>query len=143
MAKRLKSAAEIAAKWKRVTSGRQADFEAGVKDPAVDWAGPTAAAREAYSQGVQDAIGRGAFEKGVQSASTAAWQRGVTTRGIPRFTQGVSVAEEDMANGIAKPRDVIERTLPTLPPRGPRGAPINQERANRMAQALAEARKRG
>lgn len=143
MAKKLKSSAEIAAKWRRVTSGRQADFEAGVKDPGVDWAGPTAGAREAYSQGVQDAIGRGAFEKGVAAAGSAAWSRGVITRGIPRFTQGVSVAEEDMARGIEGPRAVIERTLPGLPPRGPRGAPINLERAARMAQALSEARKRG
>jgi len=143
MARKLKSAAEIAAKWKRVTSGRQADFEAGVRDPGVDWAGPTAAASEAYGQGVQDAIGRNAFSRGVQASGTGAWQKGVIQRGIPRFTQGVSVAEDDMASGIAKSRDVIERTLPSLPPRGPRGAPINQERAARMAQALAEARKRG
>jgi hypothetical protein len=141
--RKLKTAAEIAAKWKRVTSGRQADFEAGVKDPGVDWAGPTAAAKEAFNQGIQDAIGRGAFEKGVQASGTDNWRRGVVDRGIPRFTQGVAVAEQDMAAGIAKPRDVIERTLPTLPPRGPRGAPINQERSARMASALAEARKRG
>ena len=143
MAKKMKSAAEIGAKWKRVTSGRQADFEAGVKDPNVDWAGPTAAAKEAYGQGVQDAIGRGAFEKGIAAAGTGAWQRGVVQRGIPRFTQGVSVAEDDMTQGIAKYVDVIERTRNGLPPRGPRGAPINRERSDRMAQALAEARKRG
>lgn len=139
--RKLKSAAEIAAKWKRVSQGRGEDFASGVKDPGVDWATGAAAAHGAWEQAITDAIGRQALQKGIAHATNAKWQRKVVQNGIPRWTQGIATAEEDMANGIAKVRDVIERTLPTLPPRGPRGSPANQERQTRMSNAEAMARK--
>ncbi len=140
---KLKTAAEVAEKWARVAPTRQTDYEAGVRDPGADWAKAAAAGSESYASGVQEAIGRNAFARGIESAGNDTWRRKTVEAGIPRWAQGVRVAQRDMEEGFARPREVIERTLATLPPRGPRGDPRNQERAALMARNLAEARKRG
>lgn len=136
---KVKSAAEIAAKYVRVASTRQADYESGVRDTDVDWETATAASREAYEQGVQEAIARGAFSSGVAKAGNQKWREKSTKVGAGRWGPGVREAEADMAAGIAPFLEVIERTV--LPPRGPRGDPRNLERAAVMAKALSDARR--
>ncbi len=137
---KVKSAAEIAAKYVRVASTRQADYEDGVRDPDVDWETATAASKDAYEQGVQEAITRGSFASGVAKAGNTKWRDKATKVGAGRWGPGVREAEADMAAGLAPFIDVIERTV--LPPRGPRGDPRNMERATIMAKALADARKK-
>lgn len=138
---RIKSAADIAAKWARVAPSRQADFEAGVKDPGVEWARNTAAARESYEAGVTEAINANRFGKGVEAAGNETWRRKVADQGAQRWGPGVRAAQQDFESGFAPMQQVIERTV--LPPRGPRGDPRNIERARVMADALAQARRRG
>jgi len=137
---KIKSAADIAAKWARVAPGRQQDFEAGVKDPSVTWAAGAAAAAGSYEAGVTEAIGRGAFAKGVSEAGDEKWRRKTIEIGTGRWGPGVRAAVPDFQAGFSKFRDVIEATV--LPPRAPRGDPRNLERAAVMARALSEARKR-
>lgn len=137
---RIKSAAEIAAKWARVASTRQADYESGIRDPEVNWATAAGAARESYEQGVQESIARGAFQKGIERAGNDKWREKATRVGAGRWGPGVREAEGDMASGFEAFVDVIERTQ--LPPRGPRGDPRNLERAAIMARALSDARRR-
>lgn len=137
---KVKSASEIAAKWARVASTRQADYESGIKDPDVNWEGGALAARESYEQGVQEAIGRGAFQKGVERSGNEKWRTKAVKVGAGRWGPGVREGEADMAKGFEPFREVIERTV--LPPRGPRGDPRNMERATLMARALNEARMR-
>ena len=138
---KIKSARDIAAKWARVAPGRQQDFEAGVKDPSAAWAAPAAAARESYEAGVTEAIGRGAYVNGINDAGDGKWRRKTVEIGAQRWGPGVRAAQPDMEAGFAPYRDVIEAT--ELPPRAPRGDPRNIERVSRMAQALAERRRRG
>jgi hypothetical protein len=137
---KVKSAAEIAAKYVRVAATRQGDYESGVRDTTVNWQTATAAARESYEQGVQESISRGAYLKGVEAAGNDKWRDKTLKTGAGRWGPGVRDAESDMAAGIAPFIEVIERTV--LPPRGPRGDPRNLERAAVMARALSDARKR-
>ena len=60
---RVKSAQDIAEKWARVAPDRQRDFEAGVRDPDVQWQRNASAAADTYAAGVSEAIQRGAFGK--------------------------------------------------------------------------------
>lgn len=131
---KVKSASEIAGKYSRVTPQRQADFEAGVKDTAVDWAGPTANAEGSFESGIQNAINRKAFSKGVKAAGTEHWRSKVITVGVNRWGPGVRAATVDYEKGFAPYRDVIEST--TLPPRYAKGDPRNIERVVAMAKAL-------
>lgn len=137
---RTKSAAAIAEKWSRVAPTRQADYESGVKDPGVDWQRATEAGRESYEAGVQEAIQRGAFQKGVSAAGTDKWRAKTADVGAGRWTGGIRAASTDYEQAMGPVVQVIERTV--LPPRGPRGDPRNFQRAEAMGRALAEARRR-
>lgn len=137
---RVKTAAAIAEKWSRVAPTRQTDYESGVKDPAVDWQRATESAKDSFEAGVQEAIQRGAFQKGVSAAGTDKWRAKTVDVGAGRWTGGIRAASSDFETAMGPVVQVIERTV--LPPRGPRGDPRNFQRAETMGRALAEARKR-
>lgn len=130
----IKSAGQIAEKWSRVTPQRNADYEAGVRQPGKDWANNTAAAESSYEGGIQNAIQQKRFGKGVKNAGTAKWQAKTLEKGTQRWGPGVSVAQADYEAGFAPYRDEIERT--SLPPRYPKGDPRNIERVSKLAKAL-------
>jgi len=125
---------EIANKWATVTPGRSEEYRKGVENPLRDWEKETAAASDAYKQGVTASIGRNGFSKGVKKAGTSKWKRKVTDVGVSRWPQGVSVAKPDYEAGFAPYADVIAKT--SLPPKGPKGDPRNLERVSVIAKAL-------
>jgi hypothetical protein len=137
---RVKSAAAIAEKWSRVAPTRQQDYESGIKDPGVDWQRATEAGRESYEAGVQEAIQRNAFSKGVAQAGNAKWADKTVTVGAGRWTGGIRAASGDYEKAMEPVVATIERVV--LPPRGPRGDPRNYQRAEAMGRALSEARRR-
>lgn len=130
----IKSSAEIAAKWTRVTPQRQDDYKSGVQSPKKDWQASTLAAKDAYKAGIQAAITQDRFAKGVNKSSTDEWKRKAIAKGVTRFAEGVSLSSADYQSGFAPYRDVIENT--TLPPRFAKGDPRNIERVKVMAAAL-------
>lgn len=140
MAIRVKSAADIAAKWSRVSAQRDQDYKDGVSDPGVEWARAAAAAEETYVAGVTEAAGRNAFSKGVNKAGDEKWKRKTIEIGTTRWSPGIRAAVQDFETGFAPFRDALERI--ELPPRAPRGDPRNLERVAAVARALAEVRKR-
>lgn len=130
----IKSALEIAKKWLRVTSARTEDYEAGVRNPQKDWAKETADAEDRYNAGVKAAILRSAFSKGVKKVGTAKQQSKSILKGIPRFAEGVSGAEEDMRNGMEPVVSVLSAL--TLPKRYETGDPRNLKRVEAIMVAL-------
>jgi len=138
---KIRSLAEIQEKWVRVTPGRQADYEAGVKSPKEDWATQAAAAEDRYVEGVTQAAQEGRYGRGIKKAGTEKWQRKAVEVGVARWGPGVRAAASDYAEGFAPYREVIERT--TLPPRFPAGDPRNYERVQVLGQALHEKKVRG
>lgn len=124
----------IAKKWATVTPQRAADYEAGVRDPRADWARNTAAAADAWKSGIQAAITKGLFAKGVARAGTAAWQEGSIEKGVPRWGAGVQLAEGKYLAGFAPYREAIARV--SLPPRYARRDPRNLERVRAIVEAM-------
>lgn len=130
----IRSNAEIAAKWARVTPQRTADYEAGVQQPRKDWATATGAANQAWKDGVQAAVAGDRFAKGVRTAGTSKWQEGAISKGVVRWGPGVQAGEAAYATGFQPFRDAIERV--TLPPRFARRDPRNLLRVNAIVEAL-------
>lgn len=128
------SARSIAAKWARVTPEREPDYEAGVRNPRRDWEQGAAAAEDAYEDGVKKAIARKAFGKGVHRTGTAGQQRKTIEKGLPRWGEGVRLAEDDMANAMEDVVRVLEGI--SLPKRYPKGDPRNIERVKVINVAL-------
>ena len=134
----VKSVSSSADKWVRRAGQAGADYKAGVQNPRVGWAEATAAAVEAQAAGIQDAISRGSFEKGVQKAGNSKWQRKAAGLGAARFGQGVADAQPDYVSGFTPYAAVIQGI--TLPPRGPKGDPRNYERTKIIGDALHSAK---
>jgi hypothetical protein len=121
-------------KWKRQSASSTPEYEAGIKDPKTDWQIATAAAEANYQAGVQAAITRKAFGKGVTKAGTAKWKERALTKGVGRWAEGVSKSADAYQTGFGPYQDIIAKTA--LPPRGPKGSPQNIQRVAVMANAL-------
>ncbi len=128
------SAAVIAEKWGRVTPERIIDYEKGVRNPLRDWETETKAAESRYEEGIKAAISRKAFGKGVSRVGTAKQKAKTILKGIPRWPEGVRVAEDDMRKGMESVVKTLEGI--TLPPRYAAGDPRNIERVRVIQQAL-------
>ncbi len=128
------SAAKIAEKWGRVTPERTIDYEEGVRNPLKDWATETKAAEPRYEDGVKAAIARKAFGKGVERVGTAKQKFKTIEKGIPRWPEGVRLAESDMRKGMEPVVKALEGI--TLPPRYATGDPRNIERVKIIQQTL-------
>ena len=134
MAIKVKSAAEVAAKWSEVTPGRQAYYESGVKGAGADWeAGALAAAanfKAAVSAGNIDKM----FSGGVKKAGAAKYTRKAVEVGVGRFSSGVTAGKVDYQSGIDPMLSTIASL--TLPLRAPRGSESNLARVRAVATAL-------
>ena len=135
---KIRSLAKIAEKYGRVTPGKAAELEAGLKDPKKIWVEEAKAAESAYEGGVTDAIARKAFGKGVDKAGQAGYVEPAIKLGVKRYRDGVTFGVPKYSKNFAPFRDVIEGT--TLPPRGPVGDPGNLERVRTIAAALHDAK---
>lgn len=134
MALTLKPIADIASKWARRAGAAAPDYESGIRSPKRDWATAARDADSAWQAGVQDAVGRGAFARGVTKAGSDKWSRKALAVGPGRYPQGVTAGQTDYQNEFGPFRDAIERI--SLPSRGRRGDPANLERVRAIADAL-------
>ena len=125
---------QTAAKWARVTPGRAQEYFHGVQNPRNSWAAATANAEPAYKAGVEAAISKGTFKRGVLAAGDQKWMDNTLAKGPTRFAEGVAIAEPAYAVGFAPYAAVIESTQ--LPPRFARGDPRNMQRVAILGAAL-------
>ncbi len=130
----IRSAETIARKWASVTPQRAVDYEAGIRDPRRDWKEATLAAEGAWATGVQEAVVKKRFGKGVTRAGTDAWQKGALEKGLQRWGPGVALAQDKYRVNFEPYQQAIARV--NLPPRFARRDPRNLERVKAIVQAL-------
>jgi hypothetical protein len=130
----IRSATDIAKKWADVTPGRASQYESGVRNPVRDYAANAQAANDAWKAGVNGAVARDGFKRGVAKAGTAKWQDRSIKLGSARYGPGVQAAQGDYETGFAPYREAIASVA--LPPRGPRRSPQNLQRVNAMVTAI-------
>ncbi|MCK5645108.1 MAG: hypothetical protein KAJ19_30185, partial [Gammaproteobacteria bacterium] len=106
-----------------------------------DWANATKAAEGSYEEGVNKAIARKAFGKGVTKAGSEKYKAGVREKGGQRFASGVAIAGPAYQAGFAPFHRVIAGTQ--LPPRFARRDPRNLRRVEVIATALGKAKEAG
>lgn len=134
----VKDTGSIAAKFRTRASAAAPDYAAGVQSAGQAWESNTRAAVDSYQQGVQEAIARGAFARGVAAAGASKYTENAVKLGTQRYPTGVQNAEGAYARGVGRFLDVIKGL--NLPARGPKGSPANMERANVVARALRAAK---
>jgi hypothetical protein len=131
---KVKDAATVAAKYRTRASAAAGDYKTGVQQAGADWEAGARAGEGNYEAGVQEAIGKKRYGRGIQAAGQQKYVNNAVNLGAARYPQGVANAEGAFAAGIGP---VLQRIASlTLPPRGPRRSPQNQQRANAVAAEL-------
>lgn len=133
MALKVKSIADAANKLVDRASVAGDDYKKGVQE-TNDWEEKALASKEAYEQGVADAISRNARGKGIERAGNEKWKEKAVELGVSRFPQGVRAGKSDYQSATAPYFETL-RGL-TLSPRGPKGSPQNYERSKAVGSAL-------
>ena len=134
MAIKVKSAAEVAAKWAEQTPGRSAYYESGVKGAGADWESGTLAAAANFKAAVTAGNIDKMFSGGVKKAGAAKYTRKSVEVGVGRFSSGVTAGKVDYQSGIEPMLATIAGL--TLPARAPRGSESNLARVRAVATAL-------
>ncbi|MFZ2149263.1 MAG: hypothetical protein WAV28_18790 [Sedimentisphaerales bacterium] len=124
----------IADKWAEVTPRRADNYAYGIANPRSSWAQGAKAAERSYEEGVQQAITRKAFSKGVAKAGDEKWSRKATVNGVRNWGPGVSEAKGDYAAGFAPYHAAISACV--LSPRYARRDPRNIKRVEDIVKAL-------
>jgi hypothetical protein len=134
MALKVKDAATAAAKFVQRGSAAGSDYAAGVKNAGQSWQTGAAAAADNYAAGVQEAIGRGAFARGVQQAGASKYETRASTVGARRFPEGIREAGPTWEQSTAPYLQTLAGL--TLSPRRPKGDPANFLRVQQVGEAL-------
>ncbi len=127
MPTKVKSVADVAAKWADVTPGRSAYYEKGVATAGADWQSRTVAAAASYKAAVSAGNIQAMFAGGVTRAGAEKYQRKASGVGKDRFGSGVTAGVADYTKGVGPVLDTISKVDP--PGRQPRGMPGNQQRS--------------
>ncbi len=134
MALKVKDPAAAANKYGTRGAAAAADYTAGVQGSGGLWQQNTAAAADNYAAAVTEAIGRQAFQRGVQQAGGAKFEQKAGTIGAQRFPQGVREGVPAWQAGAAPYLQTLSGL--TLPPRRPKGDPGNLARVQAVTDAL-------
>ena len=130
----VKPLSSIGSKWNRRAGSAGQEYVEGVQSPRRAWAASTQASEKNYVTGVQAAISRGAFGKGVQQAGDAKWQSRAQELGGARYGSGVAASQGNFETGFQKYHQALSSLA--LPPRGAKGSPENLQRVAAVANAL-------
>jgi hypothetical protein len=134
MAIRIRPAAELANKFRTRAQAAAPDYKVGVEQAGGDWETNAAASESNYDAGVQAAIGRKAFGKGVRASGAAHYVKRASGDGAVRYGPGIASGTERWTANTQPYLQALASM--TLPPRGPRRSPANQQRANFVAAEL-------
>ena len=134
----VKTAAAIAAKWARVTVNRVQDYEDGVRNPRKDWAKGAIDAEDRYQESLKQSFTRNARVKGITRVGTAGQQQATIEKGIPRWPEGVRVAQPKMESGM----DFVVRAIASVKerPKFTKGDPRNLEIVKDITQSIHKAK---
>lgn len=130
----MKSASSSASKFVERAGAATGDYVTGSQQTTKDQSVNAIAAAPNYAAGVQAAITRGSYAKGLQASGKAGWLKGITEKGQNRFGEGVASGASKYAQNSGK-YDAARGAADALP-RGPKGSEANFARAKAVGQAL-------
>ena len=123
----VKSAGEVATKWRTRAAAAGADYTKGVQGAGQAWEAGARAGAANYRDAVTQAAGEGRYERGIGQAGAARYLKKAVDVGSVRYGPGVNAAEGDMAAGIGPVLQTIASI--ELPARRPKGDPSNINRS--------------
>lgn len=134
----MKNAQSSSQKFVERASGASGDYVKGASETTKDQAASAIAAAEIHKQATIAALNDGRYAKGLQKSGKAGWLNGVTTKGVNRFSEGVSQSAGKYATESAK-YDGARNAAASLP-RGLKGSETNIARVKAVVGALRSAK---
>lgn len=131
---KVKDIAVAMAKFVNRGSGAAQDYANGIKGAGATWQANAAAAEPNYDAGVQAAIARQAYSKGVTKAGGSKYENRASTVGAQRYPQGIRDAGPAWEAGFGPYQQTLASL--TLPPKRPHGDPANYARVQFVGDAL-------
>jgi hypothetical protein len=129
----VKDTAASATKFVQRASAATQDYANGIAGAGSTWESHSAAAESSWEQGVTQAATSKRFAKGIVGKG-AKYTANATKLGAVRYGPGVQNAQAAYQQGVQPYFDKLKSL--NLPPKGPRGAQQNQQRANMVALEL-------
>lgn len=133
-----KSIERTVAKYQQRVAVAGPEYKAGIMNPKRAWDEGAIDAAGTWGSAIQEAVSRGAFEKGVRDAGNSKWQTMSDKKGTARFSQGVDAGLPYYRQGMQQNLSIIEGT--TLGVRGPKGSAQNYERSKTVGESLRAAK---
>src|SRR5260221_2090756 len=128
---KVKDIGAITQKYQTRAAAAAGDYKTGVQAAGADWQAGAAAGEPNYVQGVNEAISKGRYGRGIAAAGAQKYVDNAVNLGSLRYPQGVQQAGPSFTKGMAP---VLERIRSlNLPPKGPKRSPQNQARAAMVA----------
>lgn len=135
---KFKDIASSATKFTQRGANAAGDYTKNASAAGSTWHDNTAASEANYQAGVQEAISRGAFGKGVNKAGPTKYANQITAVAGPRYSDGISKAGPAWQKGFGPIASAVAGK--DIGPRGPRGSAQNKQRASAMADAFRAAK---
>lgn len=129
-----KSTAELAQKLVTRASQAIGDYKDSVAQAGNDWEANTKASEGNYELGVQEAITKKRFGRGVAAAGSAKYTKNAVELGGARYAPGIANAKEAWARGVQPALDVLKGLQ--LGPKGPKRSQQNRDRSAQVQIAL-------
>jgi len=125
---------KISKKWKDRVAVSTTAYSDGVQNPRVPWDTATKSAEPNFESGVQAAIAKKRFGKGVTKAGNAKWQKGATEKGTARWPSGVAVAGPEFEAGFNPYHSALAAKV--LTPRKAKRDPQNLTRVTEVVNTM-------
>lgn len=110
------SPTQIAERWSQAMGAATTRIKTGVEAVKTAPGVAAAAASGAWLSGVQNAVTK--FKRNVAAVTLTSWKTDFVTKGLSRIGPGATAAQPKMANFMSQFVPFLQRTVPTLPPRG-------------------------
>lgn len=134
MAIKIRPTNELAQKYRTRAGAAQGDYKSGVEGAGADWEAGAKAGEGNYEAGVQEAIGKKRYGRGVSAAGAGKYVKNAVDLGVARYPTGVAQGTDAWQRNVQPSLDKLKSL--SLPPKGPKGSPQNQQRAAMVALEL-------
>lgn len=132
----MKTASQSAGKWATNAGSASGNYLEGASSTTKDQSAAAIAAKGLYQQGIQEAISRDAYAKGLSKSGKAGWLRGVQEKGAANFGVGVTSPSAQSKYAQESGRFDSARNAASGQPRGAKGSPQNLQRVAAVVNAM-------
>ncbi len=136
MAIQIKDTGTLSKKFSDRAANAAPDYKSGVSAPRRPWMASAAASEPTWEAGVQDAVSRKAYQKGVNRVGDSKWQTASQVKGADKghYADGVRLAAAAWAAGVGPYLSALATLDPG--PKGIKGSSANQQRSIVVQQKL-------